>query len=245
MVYDPALSPSPAAVASVAPVVGIAVERERLAAAVSASRQALAEASSRVLVEIDRERRRIARDLHDGLQVSLVRLSMQAHQLASDARDDDTRTALGGLAGEVDTTAADLRDLVQGVMPALLVERGLEDAVRELVLSLPLRVEVESAGLDQRLRQEVESTAYFVVAEALTNVVRHASASKATVALRREEAVLVIEVQDDGVGVDRGAEESGGTGLRGLRDRLEVLSGSLDVAGSDAGTRLVAVVPCA
>jgi signal transduction histidine kinase len=245
VLYDPVLSPEPAAVAAVAPVVGIAVERERLAAEVSASRQALAAASSRLLDEIDRERRRIARDLHDGLQVSLVRLSMQAHQLAADELDDDTRPALARLATEVDTTAADLRDLVQGVMPALLVERGLEDAVRELVLSLPLRVEVEAAGLDGRLRPELESTAYFVVAEALTNVVKHAAASKTTVALRREDGVLVIEVDDDGVGVDRESGAPGGTGLRGLRDRLDVLGGSLDVTGSDAGTRLVAVVPCA
>lgn len=248
MLYDPAFNPDADAVASVANVVGIAVDRERLAEEVTASRRALAEASSGVLLAGDHERRRIARDLHDGLQVSLVRLSMQAHELAAGRLGDEVRPGLERLAADVDTTAGDLRSFVHGVMPALLVERGLEDAVRELALTLPLRIEVRATGLDDRLRPEVESTAYFVVAEALTNVVKHASARRVELSLGCHDGVLRVAVADDGTGLATGTEDgtsSSGSGLDGLRDRLEVLGGSLRVAGGTGGTRLEAVLPCA
>lgn len=242
VLYDPELNPDPSAVAAVGRVAAIAIDRERLAREVSESRRALRDASSRLLSESDRERRRIARDLHDGLQVSLVRLSMQAHRLAQEAPRDGSGALAARLAGEVDEAAGALRAFVHGVMPAPLVERGLAAAVQELAYDLPVRATLEVEGLPDRLPASVESTAYFVAAEALTNVIKHAEARCVGLSLRLERDVLSIDVADDGRG---GARTGGsGSGLYGLRDRVEVLGGTLTVTSGATGTRVQAVLPC-
>jgi signal transduction histidine kinase len=244
VVYDPVLNPDPAPVAAVARVAAIALDRAALADELAASRRALQEASARVLEGDDRDRRQLARDLHDGLQGALVRLSMQAHQLATGPAHDDADVLAARLASGVDEAASTLRSLVQGVMPAPLVERGLPAAVQELVHDLPLRGSVSVTGLTERLAPAVESTAYFVVAEALTNVVKHAGARSVEVGLEQGERSVTIRVTDDGRGPAVGAVAGGGTGLRGLRDRLAVLGGTLSISHGDGGTTLRAELPC-
>ncbi|OJY54319.1 MAG: hypothetical protein BGP03_04205 [Pseudonocardia sp. 73-21] len=242
VVYDPRLNEDAGSVAAVGRVAAIALDRERLAREVSDSRRALREASSRLLETADRERRRIARDLHDGLQVSLVRLAMQAHQLAQEPLGAASPALAARMAADVDEAAAALRGLVNGVMPAPLVERGLAAAVQELAYSLPVRIRLDVDGVSGRLPAPVESTGYFVVAEALTNVLKHADARSVAVCLRTEDGALWIDVVDDGRG---GAVEDGsGSGLPGLRDRLDVLGGTLSVTNGHTGTRLRAMLPC-
>lgn len=243
VVYDTELTVDPAAVEAVGRVVAIALDRERLAQEASESRAALAEASSRLLTETDRERRRLARDLHDGLQVSLIRVSMQAHRLVDESGDDIGHDLATQLAADVDAAAAALRALVQGVMPAPLVERGLAAAVQELAYAMPVHAQLEVRDVPARLPAPVESTAYFVVAEALTNVVKHAGAGTVGVYLRVADDALRIEVVDDGRG--GAAVDNGGTGLSGLRDRVNVLGGTLAISSDESGTRLSAMMPCA
>jgi signal transduction histidine kinase len=243
LVYDPELTVDPAAVAAVGRVVAIALDRERLAADAAESRAALLEASSRLLKDTDRERRRIAQDLHDGLQGPLVRVAIEAHRLAHESPGEANRKLAMQLAADVDAAAAALRALVHGVMPAPLVERGLAAAVQELTHTLPVRARLEVHDVPCRLPEPVESTAYFVVAEALTNVVKHADAQTVDVRLRMADEVLRIDVHDDGRG--GAAVDAEASGLARLRDRLDVLGGTLAVTSGRSGTRLSASVPCA
>ena len=127
-------------------------------------------------------------------------------------------------------------------MPPPLVERGLAAAVQELAYSLPVRTTVELDGLPDRLPAPVETTAYFVAAEALTNVLKHANARMVDVSLRVQRDMLSIDVLDDGRGGARG--DAAGSGLSGLRDRVSVLGGTLTVTTGDTGTRVLAVLPC-
>ncbi len=242
VLYDAELDTDPAAVAAVGRVAAIAIDRERLAREASESRRALRDASSRLLNDSDRERRRIAQDLHDGLQVSLVRLSMQAHRLAQDAPSAASGALAARLAVEVDEAASAVRAIVHGVMPAPLVERGLAAAVQELAYDLPVRTTLDLEGIPARLPAPVESTAYFVTAEALTNVIKHANARSVDLCLRLERDVLSIDISDDGRGGVR--SDSSGSGLCGLRDRLEVLGGTLTVTSGATGTRVQAELPC-
>jgi signal transduction histidine kinase len=245
VVYDPALNPDPEPVVAAGRVAAIALDREHLLQDVAASRVALQEASSRLLEGADRERRRIARDLHDGLQVALVRLSMQAHQLSQDPVVGGTPGLAASMAADVDAAAAAQRSFVDGVMPAPLVERGLEAAVKELAHGLPVRVRISAQDLTP-LPPPVESTAYFVVAEALTNVVKHSGARRVEVELRQEAGTLSVVVSDDGAGGATAVAPRSGSasGLDGLQDRLAVLGGSLVVTSGASGTRLRAVLPC-
>ena len=243
VLYDRQLDADPAAVAAVGRVAAIALDRERMAREVLASRAALREASSRLLGDTDRERRRIAQDLHDGLQVSLVRMSMQVNRLAQEQSDVPIGAVAARLAAEVDDAATALRALVHGVMPSPLIERGLAAAVQELAYDLPVRAKLDLDGVPARLPAPVESTAYFIVAEALTNVIKHASASGVDVSLRLSDDVLSIDVVDDGRGGARADED--GSGLTGLRDRVDVLGGTLTIDSGAGGTRLRAALPCA
>lgn len=242
LVFDSQLTVDPALPTAVGRVVAIALDRQRLAEEASDSRDALQEASARLLEESDRVRRRIAQDLHDGLQVSLVTLSMQAHRIAQDADGAAVGEQAGVLAAEVDRAAASLRALVHGVMPPPLVERGLTAAVQELAYHLPLRIRLEVDDVPADLSAPVESTAYFVVAEALANVLKHAEADKVEVVLHVADGTLHVAVEDDGRG--GATRTSDGMGLTGLADRLQVLGGSLEVTSGATGTRLAARIPC-
>ncbi|GIJ49024.1 hypothetical protein Val02_59100 [Virgisporangium aliadipatigenens] len=190
------------------------------------------------------ELRRIERDLHDGAQARLVSVGLTLG--AVEALIDKDPAAAKALAAQARETAAkalaDLRDLVRGIHPPVLAERGLGDAVRALALDspVPVDVRVELAG---RASPAVEAAAYFAVAETMTNAVRHGGASRIEVRVRHAEGVLYLEVRDDGAG---GADPDAGTGLRGVRRRLGTFDGTLAVDSPKGGPTTVSMeLPCA
>ena len=189
------------------------------------------------------ELERIERDLHDGAQARLVAIAMDLG-LAQQKLDDDPEHAKQLLAEARDgATAAlvELRDLARGIRPALLAERGLAEAVRAFAARSPVPATVTADIGEERMPEPVESAAYFVVAEALANVAKHANAKRATVSLVRRDDKLEVLVVDDGHG---GANADGG-GLKGLRARVEALDGTLGVASPPGGpTMLRAELPC-
>jgi signal transduction histidine kinase len=189
------------------------------------------------------ERSRIERDLHDGAQQRLVALAVDLG-----AARERMATDPGGAASlvaeahdEAKAALEDLRHLVRGFHPAILQDRGLDAALSAVVARCPVPVDV-SVELELRPPAPVESAAYFVVSETLTNVARHAACRRAAVAIAGTRSSLVIEVRDDGQG---GADPARGTGLAGLRDRVVGLGGSLDVLSPAGGpTTVLAVIPC-
>jgi signal transduction histidine kinase len=190
----------------------------------------------------DAERRRLERDLHDGAQSRLVALSLMLGQLSKRFDADPEGAALLDRAREELTTSlAELRELARGIHPAVLTERGLEPALQALAARAPVPVRID-ADAGERLPGAVESAAYFVVSEGLANVAKYARANEATVAVRRSNGRVTVEVADDGVG---GADAARGSGLRGLADRVAALDGTLAVESAPGrGTRLRAVLPC-
>ena len=228
--YDRTLFADDTEVRAASGVVALAVDHERLTVELLAGRAQLRESRLRLLEAGDRERRRLAQDLHDRLQGRLVLLAITAD--GPDGRD--------ALRRGIDEAIDELRRIVQGVMPALLLERGLTAAVRDLAARSPLPVDVEiDAEVGRDLPASVESTAY--LAEAVTNAVKHASAARLAIGLERCGPTLRVRVADDGVG---GAVPSG-TGLQGTIDRVTALEGSVRLDSPPGhGTRLVVELPC-
>ncbi|MEV4310819.1 sensor domain-containing protein [Actinocrispum sp. NPDC049592] len=183
------------------------------------------------------ELRRIERDLHDGAQARLVALGMSLGMAEETVLRDPAaaRELLAEARAASSQALSELRDLVRGIHPPVLADRGLDGAIHALVLahSMPIDVEIDIPG---RLSAPVESAAYFAVAETLTNVVKHAGASKAWIRLGYEEGQLNILVGDDGKG---GADPSGGTGLRGIERRLSAFDGTLVVTSPLGGPTVV------
>jgi signal transduction histidine kinase len=196
------------------------------------------------------ERRRIERDLHDGAQQRLVALAMDLgaakERLATDPEGGARLVAQAH--DEAKAALKEIRDLVRGIHPVILEDRGLDAALSAVVARCPVPValRVELADDDRRGRPPaaVESAAYFVVSEALTNVARHSGAARAWVSIARTAADrLVVEVRDDGHG--GASADAGGTGLQGLRDRIAGLGGTLDVLSPPGGpTTILAELPC-
>jgi PAS domain S-box-containing protein len=195
-------------------------------------------ASRARLVEVaDAERRRIQRNLHDGAQQRLTAVLLSLGRLRESSGERDA--LLDGAIDELSVGLQELRQLASGLHPSVLSERGLERALEAIVLHAPVPVELRTQ-IDQPLSEQVEAAAYYVVAEGLANVHKHAGASQVAVNARAEDDRLCIEVHDDGKG---GADEEG-TGLRGLSDRVEALGGHLMLASPPGGgTRLVAEIP--
>ena len=189
------------------------------------------------------ELRRIERDLHDGTQARLVALGMSLG-MAEEVIENDPETARKMIVEARDSTSAalqELRALVRGIHPPLLADRGLDGAVRALALATPGQVQVD-IDIPRRLPAPVESAAYFCVAELLTNVVKHSEAPTARVGVQHHDNLLVLEVADTGVG---GADESRGTGLRGIAKRLGAFDGSVTVDSPRGGPTVVHMeVPC-
>jgi signal transduction histidine kinase len=189
-----------------------------------------------------RQRRRLERDLHDGAQQRLVSLALTL-RLSQDKLDSDpaaTHRLLERSRQELDEALHELRELARGIHPAVLTERGLGAAVESLAQRAPLPVEVEALPAE-RLPDEIELAAYFVVSEALTNVAKYASATHASVALTRSNGQLTVAVSDDGVG---GADADRGSGLRGLIERLAAIEGRLDVESPPgSGTTIRVSIP--
>ncbi|CAM3947051.1 sensor histidine kinase [Kibdelosporangium persicum] len=189
------------------------------------------------------ELRRIERDLHDGAQARLVALGMSLGMAEETvARDPAAARELLAEARAASSQAlAELRDLVRGIHPPVLADRGLEGAIQALVLANPLQTDVD-IDIPGRLSAPVESAAYFAVAETLTNVAKHAGAGKAWIRLTYDEGKLTILVGDDGRG---GADPGGGTGLRGIERRLSAFDGTLVVSSPIGGPTVVVMsVPC-
>jgi signal transduction histidine kinase len=198
-------------------------------------------ASRARLVEAgDAARRRLERDLHDGAQSRLVAVSLLLRSARSRADDEEQAELLDRAMEELSQSLVELRDLANGIHPAVLTERGLGPALEALVRRTPLPVHVEAA-VGERLPPPVESAAYFVVSEGLTNVAKYARATRATVAVRREDGRVTVEVADDGIG---GADVERGSGLRGLADRIAALDGTLSLESPpERGTCLRAHIP--
>jgi signal transduction histidine kinase len=201
-------------------------------------------ASRARLVEVgDAERMRLERNLHDGAQQRLVsvaiELSMVAAKLESDPRA--AREVLTEAQDELGRGLAELRELARGIHPVVLTERGLGPALDALLARAPVHIEITELP-ERRLTAPVEAAAYYVVAEAITNVAKYARASSATVSISRSTGTATVRVSDDGVG---GADPARGSGLRGLAARVEALNGHLDVDSAPGrGTRIRAEIPC-
>jgi signal transduction histidine kinase len=240
LVHDPALLDEPALVESVQATAGLVLENERLAAEVRSQLAEVRASRGRIVAAGDAERRRIERNLHDGAQQRLVTLSVVLGLEASRV-DADAADALLRAQDDVEQAIAELRELARGIHPTLLRDEGLQAAVEALARRAPLTVNVQGA-VRERLPDPVELAAYFVVAEALTNVVKHASANQASVLLEQHPGQLCVTVADDGPG---GARITAGSGLAGLRDRLEALDATLAVESrTGRGSTIRAELPC-
>ncbi len=210
-------------------------ERKRHEDELHASRARIVEAG-------DAERRRLERDLHDGAQQRLVSLSLALRLAQSRLREDpdEADRLLAGAGEELTQALGELRELARGIHPAVLTDRGLPAALEALAARTPVSVEL-TGSLGGRLPGPVEAAAYYVVAEALTNVAKYADASAVQVRAERQNGRVLVEVSDDGVG---GADPALGSGLRGLADRVEALDGRLEVESTaGAGTKVRAVIP--
>ena len=217
-------------------------ERHRLNAELQARLAELAASRARIVTAGDVERRRLERNLHDGAQQRLVTLSLSLRAALAKLDSDPAaaRAALVGAREELALALEELRELARGLHPAILTDRGLRAAVEMLADRAPVQVEITDI-LDERLPEPVEAAAYYLIAEALTNVAKYANASTVHVRVALSDANVVVEVSDDGSG---GADPAGGSGLRGLADRVESLGGSLEVVSpAGAGTSLRAEVP--
>lgn len=202
---------------------------------------------ARLVQAQESERRRLERDLHDGIQQELVVLIAKA-RLARNQLDRDPRQAaqtLAELQGGAQHALADLRSLARGIHPALLTSSGLVEAIEAMAARLPMSIRIDADQSVRRARYvpEIEGAAYFVVAEGLANVLKHSGASEATVSLKSSDSCLDVTVADDGRGFDQGVVHE--SGLRGLRDRVEALGGHFEIASAGSGTRLTSTFPTA
>jgi signal transduction histidine kinase len=237
-VDDPAtVEEDPGLVDAVGSVARMALENERLAAQVRAQLAEVQASRQRIVEAADSERRRVERDLHDGAQQRLVALAMRLDLARSttgasaDLLDDAT--------AELRAAVAEVRDLARGLHPTILSEAGLRPSIEALAERTAIPVTVVAP--DERFPGPVESAAYFIVSEALTNVARYAAASAVRVTIHADGDRLSVVIRDDGKG---GADPSAGSGLRGLTDRVAALGGSLDVKSPPGGgTTIVAQLP--
>jgi signal transduction histidine kinase len=217
-------------------------ETARRAEAEAAVASELAESRKRIVLAGDEARRRIERDLHDGAQQSFVcsMMSLRSAQARLPHDPEAAAALLESTREHLERGIKDLRDLARGIHPTLLVDHGVGAAVRALAARTAVPV-VVTDGLQGRLATEIEAALYFSVAEAITNAAKHAQADEITVEIDRDRDTVFVEVVDDGVG---GAAAQNGSGLRGLRDRLSTVDGSIEVRSDPgAGTRVVARIP--
>jgi signal transduction histidine kinase len=242
LVHDSALAHQPELLEVVCAAANVALERERLQAELEARVVELQASRERIVSAGDAERRRLERDLHDGAQQRLVAIALQLSLLKGRIQSDPaTAEQLATSAGdELALSLAELRELARGIHPAVL-EHGLAAALDSLAAraSVPTKVLFEAS---ERLPEPVELAAYFVASEALANVAKYAHATTVSMRVWRTAAIASIEIADDGIG---GADDTGGSGLRGLADRVEALDGHLRVSSpAGAGTVVTAELPC-
>src|SRR6266536_2014910 len=239
LVHDPAVLEDPGLLEAVTSAARLAAANARLQAEVRARVVELAASRRRILAARDEERRRLERRLHDGAEARLEELAATLRRGRRSATDKRTREQLAHAEDQLTQTLEELRRLGHGLHPRVLSEQGLESALAALAKDLPLPVDINVAGA--RLPRRVAVAAYFVCAEALANVAKHAAAAHVAVAVTASEDRVKVEITDDGVG---GADPAHGSGLRGLADRVETLGGTLRVESvPDRGTRLAADIP--
>jgi signal transduction histidine kinase len=242
LIYDPSLDDDPELVDAVAGAAAITLDDARLQ---TESRERLAElraSRERLVAASDAERRRLERNLHDGAQQRLVSVALQLRMIERRiaAGDPELAAAIKAAGDELSTSLEELRELARGIHPAVL-NHGLQAALGSLAsrASVPTAVSFQSP---ERLPAQVELAAYFVACEALANVAKYAQASAASVRVSHRNGTAVIEIADDGVG---GADETAGTGLQGLADRVAALDGTLRILSPPgAGTVVTAELPC-
>jgi signal transduction histidine kinase len=242
LLCDPALEHNAGLVDSVCAAAGLTLENERLKAELRAKLVELQASRARLVEATEAQRRRIERDLHDGTQQRLVSIALSLGLIESRMSADDARPLVHQTREELAAALAELRELSQGIHPTILTERGLAAALDELCRRASLPARLESSLDGARLSDQLESSAYFLVSEALTNAAKHSYASQVTVTASRELDLLTVRVEDDGIG---GASADGGSGLRGLADRVEALGGRLSLTSPPGqGTKLRAEFPC-
>ncbi|MEO8469341.1 MAG: sensor histidine kinase [Chloroflexota bacterium] len=245
ILHDTSLLEDPGLVSAIAATVRLAIDNEQLTLALEAQLAETRASRTRIVDAADAERQRIERDLHDGAQQRLVSLAISLRMLGDSLGDDASKEIRDELsAAEIELHGAidELRALAHGLDPVILRESGLGPAVTALAARCPTPTSVE-LNLDGRLARLVEATAYFVVAEGLANVTKHAQARHVTIRLLAGSGRLLVEVEDDGRG---GAQTTHGSGLRGLADRVAAAGGQFNVTSlPGAGTRLVADLPTA
>jgi signal transduction histidine kinase len=242
LVYDPALVDEPELVEAVGAAASLALENARLQAELRSQLAEVRASRARIVAAGDEARRRLERDLHDGAQQRLlgIRLALRLVRSRVSECDAGVDELLAEADAEVVGALDELRALARGIHPAILTEEGLAAALSGLARRAA--VPVELAVCQERLPARVEATAYFVAAEALANVVKHAHASRVSIEVARANGEVAIEVSDDG----SGGADPGGPGLRGLRDRVEALDGRLRVESpAGGGSRVRAAIPCA
>jgi signal transduction histidine kinase len=240
IVHDAALDTSRELVTAAAAASSMALDNERLKADLRARLEELRESRLRIVAATDAARRRIERDLHDGAQQQLVALALELRLLKARIDDPEAGPLIDQLSERLASALAELRELARGIHPSILTDRGLGPAIASLADRAAVPVDFDVA-VEQRLPAPIEAAAYFLVAEALTNVAKYAHASSVTVDVRPEDGELVVLVADDGVG---GVDLAAGSGLRGLVDRLAAVDGTLTIESPPGvGTRLLARIP--
>jgi signal transduction histidine kinase len=216
---------------------------ELVATAVSnaTTRSELLASRARLVSTADESRRRLERDLHDGIQQWLVSLALRARKAAGLAvADESASQELSGLADDLVAVTDELREISRGIHPAILSDAGLDDALEALARRSTIRVDLD-VSFQGRYEPTLEATVYYVAAESITNAVKHAQASTVTVRGGLRDGVVELEITDDGVG---GADPSRGTGLIGLKDRVDTLGGTISFASPPGvGTTIRARLP--
>jgi len=240
VLHDPAAQERPDLLPRVVAAAGLAMEIARLRAELRRQLDEVAASRARIVAAGDAERQRIERNLHDGAQQRLVSIGLALrhaqHELGPEAA---VRQTLEGALTEIGDAIGELRELARGLRPPQL-DDGLAPALQELASRAAMPVAVDATA--ERFPDGVETAAYFVACEALTNATKHAHASRVSLSAQRRNGSLVICVADDGVG---GAAPGNGTGLSGLRDRVGAHGGTLRIESErGAGTRLIAELPC-
>ena len=229
LAHDPALAQDPTLLAAGVAVTRLVTDNARLNRELRRQLDEVRASRARIVESGDAERRRIERDLHDGVQQRLLALALSLRRAASQARDPSAADAFERGADEALAAVTDVRELAQGIHPAVLSEAGLEAALAALAARCPMPVELDIT-VDGAPDPKLAATAYFVASEALANVVKHAAATRAAIRALQQDGMLQIEVEDDG----RGGADPHGAGLRGLEDRVGAVGGTLRVV-QDAG----------
>jgi signal transduction histidine kinase len=242
LLHDASLREEPELLDAASAAAGISLNNARLHAELAARLDELRGSRVRVIEAGQKERQRLERDLHDGAQQRLVALSLEL-TLLKKSLDDDTEASsrIEHARDEIALSLEELRDIAHGLHPAVVSGHGLDVALQSLAARAPVPVRL-TVELEDRLPEQLEVAAYYLISESLANIGKHAQASSAAISVARRDGVVVVEIVDDGIG---GADTERGSGLRGLADRVEALDGRLRVwTPLGQGTRVRAEIPC-